>query len=90
MKAGLLDQSRARKLISELESICKRNDWPVAALVIMGSDKKNSAAMIRLKPNNYDHQAAILEYPLVGNALMAAGISYQNDKNKGLLEGGPL
>jgi len=90
VKAGLLDQSRARTLVKELESICKRNDWPVAALVIMGADKKNSAAMIRLKPENHNHQAAILEYPLVGNALMAAGISYLNDKNKGLLEGGPL
>ena len=88
MRAGLLDQSRARKLVSELEAICKRNHWPVVALVLMGSTEKTGIGLMRINPNDEEHMAAITEYPLVGSAVMAAGIVYCHEKAKALLEGG--
>ena len=86
MKAGLLDQSRARTLVSELESICKRNGWPVVALVLMGAAEKTGIGLMRINPNDEDQMAGVIEYPLVGNAIMAAGIVYTSDRAKQLLE----
>ena len=86
MKAGLLDQSRARKLVSELESICKWNSWPVVALVLMGAQEKNGIGLMRINPNDEEQMSGIVEYPLVGNAIMAAGIVYASDKAKQLTE----
>jgi hypothetical protein len=84
MKAGLLDQSRARKLVSELESICKRNGWPVVALVLMGAAEKTGIGLMRINPNDEEQMSGIVEYPLVGNAIMAAGIVYASDRAKQL------
>jgi hypothetical protein len=86
MREGILDQSRLRKLVSEMETICKRNGWPVVALAIIGNEQKKGVGLVRLNPNDDDQMEAVREYPLVGNTLMGAAIVYANYAAKELSE----